>query len=215
MAPLIIIVITCIISIIGFSNYRNNETFDRLKFTVGDILGGNQWDRVVTSAFLHADWLHLLFNMYTLWIFAPIVVNESGVIPFVVIYFSSIIGGSLLSLWVHQRNRFYTAIGASGGVVGILFASIVIHPNMGLYFFFIPIAIPAWIFGVLYLSFSIYSMRTQNSNIGHEAHIGGAILGILMSLYYNPHLLMEHWKYILLTFIPIAYLIYYLIKKQK
>lgn len=212
----LIIGLTVITSYMGFANNTHNELFDRLKFHVGAILGKDrQWDRLISSAFLHADWMHLLFNMFTFYFFAPIVIGTFGVWKFLVIYFGAIIGGGLVALWMHRREYYYSAIGASGGVVGILFASIAINPHIKIYFFFIPIPIEAWIFGLIYLGLSIYAMKNQFGNIGHDAHLGGATVGLLMSIAYMPiaHILNNGF-YLGANIIPLIILGYFMWKQK-
>ncbi len=154
---IIIIALTGITSFIGFSN---PGFFERGKFNVGAILHDKQWDRLITSAFLHGDMLHLFFNMFTLYFFSDVIIQFLGIGKYLIIYFAAILGGNLLTLFVHRKDSFYSAIGASGGVSGILFASIAINPFLSLMIFPIPIPIQGWIFGILYLAYSVYGMRS-------------------------------------------------------
>ncbi|WP_029903411.1 rhomboid family intramembrane serine protease [Prevotella sp. 10(H)] len=210
--PLIIIALTVLTSIKGFNDMA---FFDRYKFNVGAILGkSKQWDRLLTSATLHGDYMHLIFNMLTLYFFSDVIIAAFGIWQYLLIYFLSIIGGGLLSLWVHRRESYYSAIGASGGVVGVLFASIAIYPTMGIYMFFIPIPIPGWIFGLVYLAYSIYGMRTQQGNIGHDAHLGGAAIGLILALIFSPALLQENTLYIGIMIVPLIILAYLVLKKK-
>lgn len=210
--PLLIIALTVITSIKGFSDMA---FFDRYKFNVGAILGkSKQWDRLVTSATLHGDAMHLLFNMMTLYFFSDIIIYSLGIWQYLAIYFLSIIGGGLLSLWIHRKEYYYSAIGASGGVVGILFAAIAIYPHMSIGFFFIPIPIPGWIFGIIYLGFSIYGMLKNVGNIGHDAHMGGAAVGLIMAVAFAPDLFFKNMMYIGLTTIPLIILAYLVWKKK-
>lgn len=211
----LIIGITCVTSYMGFANYTHNPLFERLKFNVGAILGKDrQWDRLLSSALLHADWMHLIFNMFTFFVFAPVIAYVFGVWKFLAIYVGAILGGSLVSLWMHRKHYGYSAIGASGGVVGILFAVIVIEPHLPIRFFFIPINIPAWMFGSGYLIFSIYAMRKQLGNIGHEAHLGGAAVGLITVLIYAPNTLFINTPYILANVIPLVVLAYFIWKER-
>lgn len=214
--PLVIIVITTITSYLGFQNRLNNQIFDRFCLHIGSILGNDkQWDRLFSSALVHVDWMHLLFNMMTLWFLGPFVVASFGVGKFLIIYFGAVLGGSLLACWRHRKNYYYRAVGASGGVIGVVFAMITIAPHAGLGFFFIPIAIPAWLFGVMYLSVSIYALRTNNmSNIGHDAHIGGALVGLIITLIYAPDLIIHNGLYIIINLIPLSYFAYSLWKEK-
>lgn len=213
--PTLIIALTGVTSYMGFANNGNNQLFDRLKFHVGAILGRDkQWDRILSSAFLHADWMHLLFNMMTLYFFAPFVIMVFGVWKFLIIYASAIIGGGLLSLWMHRKEYSYSAIGASGGVVGVLFSVIAVAPHIEIYIMFIPVGIPAWIFGIGYLCFSIYGMRNQYGNIGHEAHLGGAAVGLIMAIMYAPQTLFTNTVYIVANIIPLIILGYFIWKER-
>ncbi|NDW19877.1 rhomboid family intramembrane serine protease [Dysgonomonas sp. 216] len=208
---LAIIAITCITSFFGFSN-RN--FFERGKFNTDAILRGKQFDRLLTSAFLHGDGMHLLFNMLTLYFFSNVIIATLGTGAYLIIYFAAILIGNLLSLWMYRRNPYYSAIGASGGVSGILFAAIAIFPQLGLYIFFIPIAIPGWIFGILYLAYSVYGMKQQLGNIGHAAHLGGALAGIIIVIILAPQVLQINGLYIGLMAIPLAALGYYVYKER-
>nr|MBF6611308.1 rhomboid family intramembrane serine protease [Chryseobacterium sp.] len=178
---LIVIAATALISYVAFQNI---SVFEKYKFNVGAIKNRKEYIRLVSAGFLHGDWMHLLFNMMTLYFFGPIVVQVFGEIGFLVVYFGSIILGNLFSLYLYQNQSWYSAIGASGGVSGILFAAIAMIPDLGIYFFFIPIPIPGYIFGVLYFSYSVYSMLNprQGDNIGHAAHLGGAFFGLVYAV---------------------------------
>lgn len=207
----LIIVLTVITSIVGFNDSR---FFERGKFNTAAILEGRQFDRLLTSGFLHTDFLHLLFNMMTLFFFSDIVIHFLGIGEYIGIYFGAILAGNLLSLWLYRKNPFYSAIGASGGVSGILFASIVLYPHLELYMFFIPIPIKGWVFGLLYLGYSVYGMKAQLGNIGHAAHLGGAILGMVLAIIFSPDVLVRNGYYIALMAVPIIGLAYYVYKEK-
>lgn len=210
--PLVIIALTVITSIKGFSDMA---FFDRYKFNVGAILGkSKQWDRLITSATLHGDTMHLFFNMLTLYFFSDIIIYGFGIWQYLAIYFLSIVGGGLLSLWIHRKEYYYSAIGASGGVVGILFAAIAIDPHMSIGFFFIPLPIPGWIFGIIYLGFSIYGMLKNVGNVGHDAHMGGAAVGLITAVAFAPELLLKNLIYIGLMTIPLIVLAYLVWKRK-
>lgn len=115
--------------------------------------------------------------MLTLYFFANVVIQDLGAFKFILVYVASLIIGSLFSLFFHKNEYHYSAVGASGAVTGILYSAILLYPNMSLYLFFIPIPIPAYIFGIVYLLYSIYGMKSRIGNIGHTAHFGGAVGG--------------------------------------
>lgn len=217
---IIIIAITVIVSYKGFGDYY---FFDRFKFQPAPILKQNQYDRLLTSGFLHVNTTHLLFNMLTLYFFAWYVIRffavhtggpANGSVVFTVVYLAAIIGGNLLSLFFQRNNYNYSAVGASGGVSGILFSSIVIDPTLELYLFFI-LPIKGWVFAIAYLGFSVYGMKKQLGNIGHEAHLGGSIIGLIAPIIIYPAIYEHNKIYILGMLIPIAVLLVMAIKERK
>ena len=196
-----LIVVNVLISYKGFNDL---SFFRKYEFHVGSIRGGEQI-RMLSSGFLHADMTHLIFNLLTLWFFAPVVISYLGDFSFFIIYFGSLIFGSLLTLFFHKDDYGYRAVGASGAVTGVLYSAILLQPNMMLGIFFV-IPMPAYIFGILYLLYSIYGMRAKNDNIGHTAHFGGAVGGYLITLLKEPTLFVEHTLMVLLLAIPIVIL---------
>lgn len=218
---IIIIAVTVIFSLKAFNNYA---LFDRFKFQPQAITRGKQYDRLLTSGFLHVDMTHLLFNMLTLFFFANVVIGffarhmgndiATGSVLFAVLYLLAIIGGNLLALLFQQNNPNYSAVGASGGVSGILFASIVVYPDLQLYLFF-ALPIKGWLFAILYLGYSVYGVQKQLGNIGHEAHLGGAIVGLAFPLIFAPYLFEQNMIYILGMLIPIAVLLVMAIRARK
>lgn len=179
-ATIVIIVANVLISIKGFNDF---EFFEKYKFNVGAIKRGEQI-RMITSGFLHANFNHLLFNMLTLFFFAPIVIGHLGTVIFVIIYLASLALGSIVSLYFHQNEHNYSAIGASGAVMGILYSAILFEPMMRINFI-----IPAWVFGIGYLGYSVWAMKQNSDNVGHDAHIGGAIGGYILTIAFAPSLL--------------------------
>ena len=114
--------------------------------------------------------------------------------------------GSLLTLAMHKNDYSYRAIGASGAVTGIIYSAILLEPSMSLYLFFIPIPIPAYLFGIGYLLYSIYGMKAKNDNIGHTAHFGGAIGGYILTIIKVPAMLVDNTYMVILLAIPIVIL---------
>ena len=211
---LIIIAITVIISIMGFQNI---QLFEKYKFNVSAIQNRKEYIRLLSAGFLHADFFHLLFNMMTLYYFGPIVLDAFGVIGFLVIYFGSIILGNLFSLYLYKRQGWYSAIGASGGVSGILFASIAIYPFLELMIMFIPIPIKGYIFGALYFGYSVYMMLNPrpHDNIGHAAHLGGAAFGLVYAVVVQPQSAISNALYLGIMAIPLVYMSYQVFVKKK
>ncbi|MFT4642592.1 MAG: membrane associated rhomboid family serine protease [Candidatus Azotimanducaceae bacterium] len=199
---LIIIVANVLFSMKGFSD---QVFFNKNKFQIGAIKNG-EYKRVFTSGFLHVDQMHLIFNMLTLYFFADNVVELIGVWKFVLIYFGSLIFSGLFALNYHKNDLYYSAVGASGAVMGILYAAIMLFPEMRLGFIFIPIPIPGYIFGIGYLLYSIYGMKKSIGNIGHSAHIGGAIAGYVLTILVSPNVIEENMRMVLILAIPIVLL---------
>jgi membrane associated rhomboid family serine protease len=196
-----IVVATCLFSFKGF----NDITFFRkFEFHIGSIRAGEQI-RMISSGFLHADLGHLFFNMFTLYMFAPVVINYFGSASFFLIYMASLVFGSLLTLLMHKNDYNYRAIGASGAVTGIIYSAILLEPDMMLGLFYV-LPIPAYLFGIGYLLYSIYGMKAKNDNIGHTAHFGGAIGGYLITIVKDPAMLVDNTFMVLLLAIPILLL---------
>lgn len=145
-----------------------------------------KWYQLLTSGFLHADGNHLLFNMITFFFFAPTMEKVMGIPLFFTLYITGIIVSSLPTLFRHRDNPNYASLGASGGVEAILFAYILLFPLNNLYLFFIPVGIPAIIFGGLFMGYSYYEAKKQRGNVNHEAHIAGAAYGVLFTLFSIP-----------------------------
>ena len=198
---LIIIGITVMLSYKGFNDL---SFFRKYEFHIGSIHKGEQI-RMISSGFLHVDMGHLFFNMVTLWFFAPLVLAYLGNWTFVLIYLGSLIFGNLLTYVFNKNNYSYRAVGASGAVTGILYSAILLQPDMMLGLFFV-IPIPAYLFGILYLLYSIYGMKSKNDNIGHSAHFGGAVGGYVITLIEQPQLLVDHTVMVVLLTIPIIVL---------
>ena len=202
---LVIVGIIAINILMSLKGFNDSNFFDRYKFSVGAINAG-QKDRMLTSGFLHVDFSHLFFNMFTLFFFAPVVIDWLNPIKFIIIYGISLLAGSLLSLVFHKDEPYYSAVGASGAVTGILYAAILFEPNMTLGLLFIPLPIPAYVFGIGYLLYSIYGMKSRLGNIGHTAHFGGAIGGYVPTLIFLPRLLETDTLMVGLLAIPIVLL---------
>lgn len=190
--------------LISYKGFNDLVFFRKYEFHVGSIRSGEQI-RMLSSGFLHADIMHLGFNMLTLWFFAPVVSSWLGDFSFILIYFGSLIFGSLLTMIFHKNDYSYRAVGASGAVTGVLYSAILLQPDMMLGIFFV-IPIPAYLFGILYLLYSIYGMKAKNDNIGHTAHFGGAVGGYLITLIKYPSLVYDHTLMVILLAIPIIIL---------
>ena len=159
---------------------------------------GGQWYRLLTSGFLHADWGHLLFNMFAFYSFSPVVLatlvakygQGAGIGLFLLLYLGGIIISDLPTYFQHRNDPGYRSLGASGGVSSVLFASILLFPvnnsGGGIIIFPIPIPIQPFLFGFLYLAYSWYMGRRRGDNINHDAHFYGALYGVVLMLALMP-----------------------------
>ena len=207
---IIIIVINFAISYKGFND---RIFFEKYKFEVDKILIDKEYYRVITSGFLHVDWTHLIFNMISLYAFSELLEINVGRINFIIIYFGSLIAGDLFALFIHKNHGDYNSVGASGAVFGVIFASIALFPGLEIGFFILPISIPSWIYGILYIGYSIYGIKSKRDNIEHEAHLGGALIGMMIAIILYPISLIENYLPILIIFIPSIIFIYIIITK--
>src|SRR4029078_9135388 len=132
---------------------------------------------------------------------------------FLIIYFLSLIGGDLLSLFIHRHDGDYDSVGASAAVMGVMYAAIALFPGMRIGLLFIPIAIPAWLFGVVYVLYSIYGIRSKKNNIGHDAHLGGALVGLIVAVIMQPSALINNTWAIVIIMLPFVFFIYMILTR--
>lgn len=199
--------------VMSYKGLKDHSFFDRYSFEVDNILVYKDYKRLVTSGFLHVSWMHLLFNMVALYMFSTSLELRMGPSSFLTLYFASLVGGNLLSLVIHRNHGDYSAVGASGAVCGIIFASIALFPGMRIGFLYLPFSIPAWIYGLLYVLYSIYGIRSKRDNIGHEAHLGGALIGMLVAVCIVPEAIAENYPTILSILLPGALAVYLIITR--
>lgn len=204
---IVLLVIIAANVLISYKAFNDTCFFRKYEFHIGSIRSGEQF-RMFSSGFLHVDFTHLLFNMFTLYIFAPFVIANVGSLYFAYLYFGSLVTGNLLTLFFHKDDYYYRAVGASGAVTGIIYSAILLEPNLYMYGF-----IPGYIFGFAYLLFSIYGMKAKNDNIGHVAHFGGAIGGFGITIAKAPFLITEEPKIVIALLVPIVVL--FILAKMK
>lgn len=191
-------------AIASFKGFNDPAFFRKYEFHIGSIRAGEQY-RMFTSAFLHVDLMHLIFNMLTLYFFGPTVIYFMGTPLFLLVYFGSLIMGNMLTLYMHKNDYYYRAVGASGAVMGVIYSAILFNPEGKIYLYYI-IELPAYIFGIGYLLYTIYGMKAKNDNIGHTAHFGGAIGGYLITLIEAPHLFVDNTLMVIILLVPIVIL---------
>jgi membrane associated rhomboid family serine protease len=183
MAALIILIVTLIVSVIGLAAPK---VIERCLLRPYLIARGTGYAGLLTSAFVHAGVGHLLFNLITFYSFAFRLEHVIGSLRFVALYFSSLLVSGLGTCFKHRNDPAYASLGASGAILGVLFASIVYFPRQSLFILPIPIPIPAPLFAVGYLAFSWYSSRMNRGQINHDAHIFGALTGLAFVLVTDP-----------------------------
>ncbi|WP_424655153.1 rhomboid family intramembrane serine protease [Capnocytophaga leadbetteri] len=203
---IIILIATIAMSYYGF----NNATFfNRYMFNVGAVQKGD-YVRLISSGFLHANWEHLIFNMISLFFFYEVVTDSMGELLFVFIYFGSMLLGNIFSLQIYKRQSYYSAIGASGAVSGIIFTAIALYPKAIKVNF-----LPGWLFGALYFGYSVFMMFNpqKGDNLGHTAHIGGALFGLAVIVLYAPTIVVHNALYLGIMALPLVYMGVRLLKK--
>ncbi len=200
MVTLIIIAVTVAVSLICFIG----DGFDTLKFNAYDVWHRRQWYRMLSYGLVHGGFGHLFFNMLTLYFFGRVVEqyfaavfgSQTGILLYVILYVSALAVSTVGDLFKFRNNPLYSAVGASGAVSAVLFASILFEPKMGIYIYLIPIPVPGFVFAPLYLLYCWYMAKRGTDNIGHSAHLWGAVYGLVFPLICNPAI----FKYFLSQF---------------
>lgn len=201
-SPVTLTLLFANIAITLWAFYGNPVYMEKFSEWPYQIVHDKKYYQVITSAFLHANFMHLFFNMFALYTFGSFLEgffignfgSFEGSLYFFLIYFFSLLFGSILTVIFHYNDPNYVAVGASGAVSGIVFSYIIFFPESMLYVFFIPM--PAYLFAILWIGFSVYGMKSKLGNIGHEAHLGGAVGGVISTLILidgSMRVLMSHF----------------------
>jgi membrane associated rhomboid family serine protease len=190
-----IIIITCIISLYAF---YNRGVIEKFQFNAYAIKHHGQGWRFLSYGLIHADFIHLFVNMFVLYSFGKVVIeayqfyfDAKGYFFYILLYIGGIIFSVLFDFGKHKDDMYYNAVGASGAVSAVLFASILIYPTGSLYLFPIPFPLPSVVFGLFYLVYSAVMARRAHDNIGHNAHFWGAIFGLIFTIALKPVLFMS------------------------
>lgn len=194
---LIIVIATCIISFLCFNNPDSKMKLIFHPYTINK--DKSQWMRFISGGFIHADFLHLGFNMYALYGFGevlernffPMVFGNYYKLAYILFYLSAIAFADIYTYFKHKNNSSYYSLGASGAVSAVVFACILFAPNL------LIMGMPGWLYGAIYLGFSSYAAKRNLGNIAHDAHIWGSIYGLLLPLLFKPSLYLDFMNQIL------------------
>lgn len=191
----VIIGFTVLVSVLAF---RDRRVFENMMFEPFVVNTRKDWFRFITHGFIHANTMHLVVNMYALFLFGPVVergfaeiTGRPPTLPFLVLYLGAMILSSMPSFFKHRWDPSYRALGASGATSAVLFAAILMVPTMRLSLLLLPIPTPAWLFGLLYLGYEWYMGKRGGDNIGHDAHFAGALVGLLFTAILDPHVVQR------------------------
>ncbi len=201
-----------ITSLITFYALKNETFLEKTLFSIDGIIGSNEYYRILSSIFIHANSGHFLFNMFSLYSFAMGVEMKYGAGVTAYIYLFSGTGAGILSLILHRNDRNYRALGASGAVCGIIFASIFLIPGGSIIIFPLPVPIPAWVYAMLFVAGSIYASNRMAEGIAHDAHLGGALIGIITAGTIDPQALTDNSFLLGAVVIPIV--LFFVFNKQ-
>ena len=189
----ITIVIVAVTVLVSWRAFNDRALLERMILWPPAVERRRQYDRLLGYGFVHADWMHLLFNMITLWSFGTAVEQEFSAritpLGFVLFYLSAIVVSILPTYIAHRKDPNYRSLGASGGVSAVLFAFILFDPWSKLIIFPIPVQIPAFLFAILYVGYSIWMDRRGRDNVNHSAHLWGAAYGLLFTVLLEPRIL--------------------------
>jgi membrane associated rhomboid family serine protease len=184
---IIILVVTALISIGAFNNRELYNRFILYPYIMSE---PREYYRLLSCGFIHADWLHLFFNLFTLYAFGQYVEQTFALMgrPFLypALYLMAIVASSLPDLVKHKNHSYFRSLGASGGVAAVLFSSVYFYPWAGIRLMFIPIDIPAIVFAILYLAYCVYMSKRGTDNINHNAHFWGSVFGFVFTFLFDP-----------------------------
>jgi membrane associated rhomboid family serine protease len=184
----LIFVFTIITSLYAFYDHSIYGKFMLHPFSVSK---GQNVYTLITSGLVHADWMHLFFNMFTFYAFAFALESMMGSWRFGLLYFLGLVLSDLPTVIKHKDNFHYNSLGASGAISAVLFSYILYNPMSKIYIMFIPIGIPAVVFGIIYLIYCAYASRNSRDHINHDAHFFGALTGLIFTIIFVPGILQN------------------------
>lgn len=185
-APAAALLLASMLAVSGFGLTRWPALIERQLLRPFGLAARGDWHTLVSSGFIHADIAHLAFNAFTFWAFGFGLERALGTPAFVGLYGLGLLVSSGTTAWLHRKEPGYASLGASGAISAVLFASIVVFPQNAIFIMPIPFPIPAPLFAVLYLVFSVWASRSRTGRINHDAHIAGALVGVLFMAVLAP-----------------------------
>jgi membrane associated rhomboid family serine protease len=196
-APITLLLLAANALVSGYAFFMDPSLMERFSFRPRRVLEHEEYYRFISGGFVHAGIAHLAFNMITLYFFGPNLESLLGPLRFLGVYFGAELAAHAVTLYMHRNDPHYAAVGASGAISGVLFGFCLFYPFSKIYLFFVPIGIPALVFAPGYVLISIYAMREGGrqstrggrgggGGIAHEAHVGGAIGGLLLTILLEP-----------------------------
>lgn len=190
------LILIAAISIVSVMAFRDSSLMYRLQFNATKVYHNREWQRLISHAFVHGSYEHLLINMFVLWSFGQSIEytfrymsGRAGTSYYLMLFFGGVVVSSLYSLYKHRDNYYYNAVGASGGVASVIFASVFFDPWAKIYLIVIPI--PGIVFAIIYLVYSYKMAQKNNDNVGHDAHFLGSLFGILFPILVYPSSLSD------------------------
>ncbi len=187
---LTIVIATCAVTIVSF---RSFSLYNRLLLNIDAVLGRRgEWWRMLTCGLVHADYMHLAFNMFSLFMFGIWFEHVISSWRFGMVYALGVLAGSFASIIVHRGAPSYMAVGASAGVSAVVGAATVVYPDLPMMLIMIPFPMPAWVFGCLYIVYSVMFASRGVDNVGHEAHLGGMLAGMTLIAAFYPGIAIDH-----------------------
>ena len=194
-APFTVVILAATV-LVTMAAFSRRALYEQLMFHSYAVVHRSEWWRLFTTSLVHASWPHLLFNAFSLLSFGVFLEGAIGSWRFALLYVLGVVVATFTSLIIHRNDMGYRAVGASGGVCAVIGAATALFPDLGMYLFFIPIAIPAWLFGAAFIVYSIVGSEQQWGNIGHSAHLGGEVFGIGFAIAFFPSVVLEQWWYV-------------------